>query len=160
MSNGTFKLSNQAVGALMMALQESLLNQLDIVPIIKGFELQTGDEGLVVTNPPTVRVSNNQAVTEEDLTTMAGEQLPRYRYKCEGCEQEFVALHSFSDVRESCDLCGHESITKMLGKPIVLNKKLTNSKDTGSLTNEYIEANRELLKDMKEEVSNGFYEQT
>ena len=73
MSNGTFKLSNQAVGALMMALQESLLNQLDIVQIIKGFELQTGDEGLVVTNPPTVRVSNNQAVTEEDLTTMAGE---------------------------------------------------------------------------------------
>lgn len=73
MNNGTFKLSNQAVGALMMALQESLLNQLDIVPIIKGFELQTGDEGLVVTNPPTVRVSSNQVVTEEDLTTMAGE---------------------------------------------------------------------------------------
>ena len=73
MSNGTFKLSNQAVGALMMALQESLLNQLDIVPIIKGFELQTGEEGLVVTNPPTVRVSNDQTVTEEDLTTMAGE---------------------------------------------------------------------------------------
>ena len=73
MSNGTFKLSNQAVGALMMALQESLLNQLDIVPIIKGFELQTAEEGLVVTNPPTVRVSNNQVVTEEDLTTMAGE---------------------------------------------------------------------------------------
>ena len=73
MSNGTFKLSNQAVGALMMALQESLLHQLDIVPIIKGFELQTGDDGLVVTNPPTVRVSNNQVVTEEDLTTMAGE---------------------------------------------------------------------------------------
>lgn len=48
----------------------------------------------------------------------------------------------------------------MLGKPIVLNKKLTNSKDTGALTNEYIEANRELLKEMKEEASNGLYEQT
>jgi len=24
-------------------------------------------------NPPTVRVSNNQVVTEDDLTTMAGE---------------------------------------------------------------------------------------
>tara|TARA_R100001086_G_scaffold222265_1_gene139693 strand:- start:492 stop:632 length:141 start_codon:yes stop_codon:yes gene_type:complete len=46
----------------------------------------------------------------------------------------------------------------MVGKPIVLNKKLTNSEDTGSLTNEYIEANRELLNDMKEEASNGFYE--
>jgi len=73
MSNGTFKLSNQALGAVMMALQESLLNELDIVPILKGFELAQGEEGLVVTNPPTVRVSNNQAVTDEDLTTMVGE---------------------------------------------------------------------------------------
>ena len=73
MNNGTFKLSNQAVGALMMALQESLLNELDIVPIIKGFELQAGNEGLVVTNPPTVRVSNNQPITEDDLTRLAGE---------------------------------------------------------------------------------------
>ena len=73
MSNGTFKLSNQALGAVMMALQESLLNQIDIVPILKGFELSQGDEGLVVMSPPTVPVSNNQVVTEDDLTTMAGE---------------------------------------------------------------------------------------
>lgn len=84
--------------------------------------------------------------------------MPRYRYKCEGCEEEFVALHSFSEQKESCDLCGHESIVKMLGKPIVLNKKTINSRGTGDLTNEYIEANRELLKEMKEEASNGFYE--
>ena len=160
MSNGTFKLSNQAVGALMMALQESLLNELDIVPIIKGFELQTGEDGLVVTNPPTVRVSNNQPITEDDLTRLAGEQLPRYLYKCEGCEQEFVAFHSLSEQKESCDLCGHESVTKMVGKPIVLNKKQSDSKTTGDLTNEYIEANRELLAEMKEEASNGLYEQT
>ena len=73
MSNGTFKLSNQALGAVMMALQESLLNEIDIVPILKGFELAQGDEGLVVTNPPTVRVSNNKPLTEQDLTPMAGE---------------------------------------------------------------------------------------
>ena len=70
MSNGTFKLSNQALGAVMMALQESLMNQIDIVPILKGFELRQGDDGLVVTNPPTVRVSNDAVVTEEELTKM------------------------------------------------------------------------------------------
>ena len=86
--------------------------------------------------------------------------MPRYLYRCEGCEQEFVAFHSFSDTQGECLLCGHESVTKIVGKPIVLNKKLTNSEDTGRLTNEYIEANRELLNDMKEEASNGFYEQT
>ena len=72
MSNNTetFKLSNQALGAVMMALQESLLNQIDIVPILKGFELIQTDEGLTVTNPPTVRVSNNSEITNEDLTNM------------------------------------------------------------------------------------------
>jgi hypothetical protein len=70
MSNGTFKLSNQALGAVMMALQESLLNELDIVPILQGFELAQGEEGLVVTNPPTVRVSNQKPITEGDLTNM------------------------------------------------------------------------------------------
>ena len=58
----TLKLSNQALGSVMMALQESLLNELDIVPIL-------GD-GLVVTNPPTVRVSNNNKITEQDLLNM------------------------------------------------------------------------------------------
>jgi len=67
------KFSNQALGAVMMALQESLLNELDIVPILRGFELKETGEGLIVTNPPTVRVSNNQPITEKDLSNMVGE---------------------------------------------------------------------------------------
>ena len=64
------KLSNQALGAVMLALQESLLNELDIVPILKGFELEQSDEGLVVTKPPTVRVTDNSTVTPEQLENM------------------------------------------------------------------------------------------
>jgi len=64
------QLSNQALGAIMMALQESLLNEMDIVPILRGFELEEGDEGLVVKNPPTVRFSNNSAITDQDLKNM------------------------------------------------------------------------------------------
>ena len=66
----TFKLSNQALGAVMMALQESLLNELDIVPILKGFELKNGTEGLVVMNPPTVRFSSEEEITHADLENM------------------------------------------------------------------------------------------
>jgi len=65
------QLSNQALGAIMLALQESLLNQLDIVPILKGFKLEEGDEGLTVTNPPTVRFTDNSEVTNDDLEAMA-----------------------------------------------------------------------------------------
>tara|TARA_R110002012_G_scaffold232289_2_gene405055 strand:- start:113 stop:343 length:231 start_codon:yes stop_codon:yes gene_type:complete len=67
----THKLSNQALGAVMMALQESLLNELDIVPILQNFDLVETPEGLLVTNPPTVRVSNSEPITEQDLTNLA-----------------------------------------------------------------------------------------
>jgi len=60
-------LSNQALGAIMMALQESLLSQSDIVPVLKGFELEESGEGLVIKNPPTVRFSDNTEITHEDL---------------------------------------------------------------------------------------------
>ena len=66
----THKLSNQALGSIMMALQESLLNELDIVPILKGFDLAEGEDGLVVLNPPTVRFSDESEVTEQDLQNM------------------------------------------------------------------------------------------
>lgn len=67
MKDQKLQLSNQALGAIMMALQESLLNELDIVPILRGFELTNTDDGLVVENPPTVRVTNNKTVTNDDL---------------------------------------------------------------------------------------------
>jgi len=68
METKTHKLSSQALGAVMMALQESLLNELDIVPILQGFELVETKEGLIVKNPPTVRFSDNSSISDEDLT--------------------------------------------------------------------------------------------
>jgi hypothetical protein len=68
--NEELELSNQALGSIMMALQESLLNQLDIVPILKGFKLATSESGLVVLNPPTVRITDSSEVTPEDLENL------------------------------------------------------------------------------------------
>jgi hypothetical protein len=53
-------LSNQAVGAVMMALQKSLMEQSDIVPVLKGFELEQSDDGLVVANPPVLHFDNTE----------------------------------------------------------------------------------------------------
>lgn len=52
------QLSNQAVGALMLALQKSLMEQSDIVPVLKGFILTQSDDGLVVTNPPVISLDD------------------------------------------------------------------------------------------------------
>jgi|TARA_Y100000034_G_scaffold136969_1_gene217737 hypothetical protein len=65
------QLSNQALGAIMMALQESLMTQSDIVPVLQGFELEQTNEGLVVKNPPTVRFSNDEKITKDDTETVA-----------------------------------------------------------------------------------------
>tara|TARA_R110002012_G_scaffold318396_1_gene536804 strand:- start:947 stop:1129 length:183 start_codon:yes stop_codon:yes gene_type:complete len=50
------KLTDQALGAIMMALQKSLLEETDIVPVLKDFNFiiqgESQDE-LMVTNPPT-----------------------------------------------------------------------------------------------------------
>jgi len=56
------KLSDQALGAVMMALQKSLWEQSDIVPVLKDmdFVLQEEQQELIVTNPPMF------AVGEED----------------------------------------------------------------------------------------------
>ena len=48
-------LSKQAVGALMMALQKSLMEQSDIIPVLEGFKMAGSPDGLVVLNPPIVK---------------------------------------------------------------------------------------------------------
>ena len=59
-----YKLSNQAIGAVMMALQKSLMDQTDIVPVLQGFTVQVDDSGqLVVTNPPVVKTQGSPTVT-------------------------------------------------------------------------------------------------
>ena len=64
-------LSNQALGAIMLALQESLLAQTDIVPVLKGFELIESEDGLIIRNPPTVRYTDDTSISEKDLENMA-----------------------------------------------------------------------------------------
>ena len=61
-------LSKQAVGALMMALQKSLLEQSDIVPVLEGFKMADSPEGLVVLNPPLVKF-NEEASTGWDVVS-------------------------------------------------------------------------------------------
>lgn len=51
------KLSNQAMGAIMFALQNSLANQTDIVPVFESWNLFMKDGQLFVENAPYVELS-------------------------------------------------------------------------------------------------------
>ena len=59
------KLSDQALGAIMMALQKAITEQTDIVPVLKSFELDLMDNGeLLVKNPPIVKTNINVGVKD------------------------------------------------------------------------------------------------
>lgn len=52
------KLSDQALSCIMIALQKSLMEQTDIVPVLKSFVFEVDEEDelqeLVVQNPPSM----------------------------------------------------------------------------------------------------------
>ncbi len=60
--NKNMHLTDQALGSVMMALQKSLLEQSDIVPVLKEFKFRLSEDGLVVLNPPLVKTGD----VEED----------------------------------------------------------------------------------------------
>jgi len=64
------KLSNQAMGAIMMALQKSLMEQSDITPVLKSFEFDCDDLGaLIVNNPPIFSVKEEVFQAEKNKTS-------------------------------------------------------------------------------------------
>ena len=55
------KLSNQAVGAIMMALQKGIMDQEDITGLLRDFELSVNkDSEVMVVNPPTLSLEEKQ----------------------------------------------------------------------------------------------------
>ena len=66
--NNEMQLSDQALGAVMMALQKSLLQESDIIPILKGFKFVVNDGQLAVKNPPIVKfeTDGHMILNDED----------------------------------------------------------------------------------------------
>jgi hypothetical protein len=56
----------------MMALQKSLLEQSDIVPVLEAFKFVNSPEGLVVLNPPLVKF-NEETQMQFDFDDEASE---------------------------------------------------------------------------------------
>ena len=73
------KLSDQAAGALLMALQKCLWEETDIMPLLKEMDFESSDDGLVVLNPPVVsgdldELAERQSGLEELVAREAGEE--------------------------------------------------------------------------------------
>ena len=82
--------------------------------------------------------------------------MPRYRYMCHSCMTEFTVMHSFKDRQESCIYCESCEISKLLSRPIKVEHKTETQ--TGQITKEYIESNKEILEDLKNSSKSENYE--
>lgn len=60
----TYKLSNQAIGALMLALQKGLMEQSDITGLLQNFNLANSVDGLIVENPPVLHIKEEESKEE------------------------------------------------------------------------------------------------
>lgn len=71
------KLSHQAMGSIMMALQNSLFHQTDIVPVLEGFEFFLKEGELFVENPPVLDLTEKpgEEDTEEELLKFFTEEV-------------------------------------------------------------------------------------
>jgi len=61
------KLSNQAIGAIMLALQKGIMEEADITQLLQDFEIVEGGEGLVVENPPIINALEETETTQEQV---------------------------------------------------------------------------------------------
>ena len=76
--------------------------------------------------------------------------MPRYRYKCKNCDEEFMATHLWKDTLSECILCEGGEVAKLLTTPFKSVK--TRPKKVGQTVKKYIEENREVLEELKEEA--------
>ena len=88
--------------------------------------------------------------------------MPRYKYNCEACKVSQIIFHRINEKITECPLCGMQNqMKKLLTTPhMILNEEMVpeNEKAVGELTQEYIEANRDILKQEKEKIQKETYE--
>jgi hypothetical protein len=65
-------------------------------------------------------------------------------------------MHSWSEIQENCVECGHDEIKKLISVPYVAKNVEPEDKKVGQITKEHIEANREILKQQKEEKEESY----
>jgi len=85
--------------------------------------------------------------------------MPRYRYKCSQCEISKAVFHMISETLSDCGECeGVGTMEKLVSTPHI-KKEIPLEKDkVGEITKEYIEANREILEQQKQETKKENYE--
>ncbi len=78
--------------------------------------------------------------------------MPKYCYKCSECESEIEVRHGMTERLTDCKVCEMaEVLTRIPQLTNIVRKQEQGEKKTGSLTKEYIEENKRILKEEKKQ---------
>ena len=83
--------------------------------------------------------------------------MPRYHYRCAGCEKEFMVVHAMDERLEKCQECGEINTLKKVYTPIPKTPKRTNKKKVGDLVKQHIEATKKEVAEEKKKLKTEEY---
>ena len=75
--------------------------------------------------------------------------MPKYRYRCLSCREQFDVVHGIYDEQGGCPLCFHAHVKKVPQMPHLPKKTPSKGGKVGDEVKRAIEENRELLNDEK-----------
>ena len=74
--------------------------------------------------------------------------MPKYCYKCSVCSNEYEVRHGMTERLEDCKVCGNEGVLIRIPQLTnIVRKQEQGERETGSLVKEYIEENKEILRE-------------
>ena len=83
--------------------------------------------------------------------------MPKYIYQCETCSGHFEIYHGMTESEDRCPQCESEHFHRVPQMPFLKSSESPKGDKVGEKTKAAIEANRDLLKDMKKEASRDYF---
>lgn len=78
--------------------------------------------------------------------------MPKYCYKCSECGSEVEVRHSMSERLTDCKVCDNQGVlTRIPQLTNIVRKQELGERKTGSVVKDYIQQNKEILKEQKKE---------
>lgn len=86
--------------------------------------------------------------------------MPRYKFQCSECEHVEIVFLQLSEVYEDCNKCNSKNTMQKQFDKFYSQTVKTKKEKVGNITKEYIEKNKQILKEQKKEARNSEYEPT
>ena len=78
--------------------------------------------------------------------------MPKYCYKCSECGNEVEVRHGMTERLTDCKVCDNQGVlTRIPQLTNIVRKQEQGERTTGSLVKDYIQENKEILKEQKKE---------